>query len=134
MERANKAMNQAGFRKELVRIMPGYKWIVHRSDEPKKYQTATGIQTSGFNRLSTLQVARRETSCSVLYTVRSAGFGLCAPWLAECTGETLARALRCLQEHYEAMALTYRNHAMALQNARPKDVQAIDTLKVSIEG
>ena len=55
-------INSAEFRKELIKIMPGYSWTVHRNmfSSKYKYLIATGIQISGFNRLSTLQVIKRE--------------------------------------------------------------------------
>ena len=114
-------MTPTEFRKELVKIMPGYKWTVHKADEPDKYIDATGIQTAGFNRLSTLHVARRENIGRIMgveYEVKSSGFGLRSPWLSTQTGRTLAQALRSLQSHYENMASTYGSHASYLQSAR----------------
>ncbi len=118
-------MNSNGFRKELVKIMPGYKWTVHRpSVTPfSKLLSATGIQSSGFNRLSTLSVVRREKDGEVYYDVKSAGFGLRAPWLSEFTDGTLARALRELQNHYEGLAMNYSGHASDLKFARTKGVK-----------
>jgi len=115
-------MNPSEFRKELVKIMPGYDWTVHKSSNPEMHLSATGIQSSGFNRLSTLSVVRRDilSSGGVQYEVKSAGFGTKSPWLAERGGRTLAQALRALQAHYENMAQTYRGHANDLQNARKK--------------
>lgn len=52
-------MKSAEFRKELLKIMPGYSWTVHKTSNPERL-TATGIQSSGFNRLSTLQVTRTD--------------------------------------------------------------------------
>lgn len=116
-------MNQKEFRKELKKIMPGYKWTIHRpfiySDIPHKYLRATGTQSSGFNRLSTLEVIKRQKDDDCFeYEVRSTGFGLRACWLSEYTDGTLARALRGLQDHYERMATEYSSHAMALQRGR----------------
>lgn len=113
-------MNSAEFRKELVKIMPKYEWTVHKSSNPEMHLSATGIQSSGFNRLSTLSVVRREKGADggVWYEVKSAGSGTKPPWLAERGGRTLAQALRSLQTHYENRAQTYRGHANDLQNAR----------------
>ena len=109
----------AKFRDELVKIMPGYQWTTHRpSSKTGAYLEATGIQSSGFNRLSTLAVTRRERDGVVEYEVKSAGFGKRAPWLHTNRDSTLARALRGLQQHYETMANTYRGHASYLQSAR----------------
>ena len=102
--------------------MPGYTWTVHKQS---KYHgihewplVATGVQSSGSNRLSTLEVERRERDGTVTYTARSSGYGLRAPWLHENKGDTLARALRGLQDHYEAMASKYSSHAGALKVGR----------------
>ncbi|HHG4756127.1 TPA: hypothetical protein ACSQFI_000056 [Pseudomonas aeruginosa] len=53
-------MKQSQFRAELVKIMPGYNWTVHASRSSEKLLVATGIQSSGSNRLSTLRVERRD--------------------------------------------------------------------------
>lgn len=109
----------AAFRKELVKIMPGYDWTVHRQFRSAPHLLeATGIQSSGFNRLSTLAVARRAVDGKVEYEAMSAGFGKRAPWLHDVKRPTLAQALRALQDHYEERAATYRGHANALKNAR----------------
>lgn len=116
-------MNSNKFRKELKKIMPRYAWTVHRDSiylatSIKKYISATGIQTAGFNRLSTLHVIRRETDSGVEYEVKSSGFGKRSPWLSTNTDTTLARALRGLQEDYELTAANYAAHARDLQNGR----------------
>lgn len=110
-------MNTNEFRKELVKIMPGYNWTVHQSRDPG-YLSATGTQSSGFNRLSTLRVTRREQEGNVRYEARSAGFGLRAEWLHWAEDRSLARALRGLQDYYEHMANTYRAHAEHLKVGR----------------
>ena len=123
-------MNSNEFRKELEKIMPGYRWTVHHNrlkDSP--YISATGIQSSGFNRLSTLYVHRWEKDANVAYDVKSAGFGKNAPWLSEYTDGTLARALRGLQDHYEAMAQNYSSHAGALEYARKGKNNELDKQK-----
>lgn len=109
------------FRKELVKIMPGYKWTVHRPYfAGQTYLSATGIQTSGYNRLSTLVIVRREKDEIIEYEAKSSGYGLKSPWLSEYTDSTLARALRGLQDHYEYMAREYSSHAGAIKYARAK--------------
>jgi hypothetical protein len=80
---------------------------------------ATGIQTSGFNRLSTIQVTRVKQH-GVKYEVCSSGFGKKTPWLSDYEAPTLKQALRGLQDHYEQMASMYLNHANAIQLARKK--------------
>jgi hypothetical protein len=106
------------YRAELVKIMPGYSWTVHRASPGAVVMTATGIQSSGFNRLSTLEVRRIERDGRVRYKARSAGYGRHAPWLHESDELTLARALRELQTHYEHKEQTYRAHAQYLRDGR----------------
>lgn len=110
-------MNSSHFRANLKSIMPGYKWTVHNQTAPQTL-VATGIQTSGFNRLSTLEVTRTDDGNHVRYRCRSAGFGKRSPWLYEVTRPTLAQALRVLQHHYEYTAGTYSAAAGALQSGR----------------
>jgi hypothetical protein len=107
----------AAFRAELIKVMPGYDWTVHKS-RVAGHLDATGSQSSGSNRLSTLSVVRTELDGTVQYTVKSAGYGLRAKWLHCTTDGTLARALRRLQEHYECTESTYRSHARAMQQGR----------------
>lgn len=110
-------MNANEFRKELVKIMPGYDWTVHQT-KAAGYLSATGAQSSGFNRLSTLRVERREQDGKIRYTAKSAGYGLRARWLHTNEDGTLARALRGLQDHYESTANTYHSHAEYLKAGR----------------
>jgi len=115
------SMDPTAFRDELVKIMPGYEWTIHRNlFKDSTYFRATGIQSSGFNRLSTLQVVKRKRikDSEIEYEVKSSGFGKKTPWLSEATRSTLAQALRALQDHYEHMAATYRGHATALKDGR----------------
>lgn len=118
-EKQAKRFSADDFRKELVKVMPGYDWTVHRQSKfVPEVLKATGIQSSGFNRLSTLSVLRRETDGRKTYTVKSSGYGTRAPWLAAVEDVTLRSALRGLQDHYEWNANRYRSHAAALQSAR----------------
>ena len=106
------------FRTELIKLMPGYAWTVHRSINANRIE-ATGTRSSGFNRLSTLSVIRRtDNGGGVVYEAKSAGYGLRAPWLHTTTDRTLARALRGLQTHYEQMASKYYTHAGDLKVGR----------------
>lgn len=119
-------MTPKEFRVELMKIMPGYSWTVHKSTSDT-FMKATGTQSSGFNRLSTLRVERRDNYAGrgiAWYTAKSAGFGLRAQFLAENADHTLARALRGLQDLYEAKAATYAQHARALQSARTAKAEA----------
>jgi hypothetical protein len=117
-----KEFNSDSFRRELLKIMPGYKWTIHRSNNGVSL-SATGIQSIGFNRMSTLSVVRRDKDGEIEYEVKSAGFGLHAPWLKTCRRSTLARALRGLQTHYESVASKYNSHAVDLENGRRQSVK-----------
>jgi hypothetical protein len=120
-------MKRTDFREKLIKIMPGYSWTVHNplsKNSALSYMEATGIQTAGFNRLSTLQVVRRDKDGTVSFEVKSAGFGLNARWLSSATGKTLASALRTLQNHYENVASNYASHGRYLAESRkPVDQQ-----------
>ena len=103
---------------ELKKIMPGYKWVVHQHDSDERL-VATGSQSSGFNRLSTLCVTRTERDGKKpTYSAKSAGYGLKAKWEHESEGGTLAQALRRLQDHYEAVAATNSSLASSLARGR----------------
>lgn len=106
------------FRRDLKKIMPGYNWTVHKSDKDAIRLFATGTQSSGSNRCSTLEVTWEKKNNFDWFVARSAGFGLRAPWLGTVGETTLTRALRGLQKHYQEMASKYDGHARALQNAR----------------
>jgi Ca2+-dependent lipid-binding protein len=110
-------MTPKDFRAELTKIMPGYAWTVHKTSS-ETYLKATGTQSSGFNRLSTLCVVRTERDGVASYEAKSAGYGLRARWLHTHVDGTLARALRGLQDHYEAVSNTYRSHAASLVTGR----------------
>lgn len=118
-------MSPNDFRAELTKIMPGYDWTVHKTPKGFTYLSATGIKSSGFNRLSTVSVTRREKDKDgvVTFEAKSAGYGTRAKWLHVYTDLTLARALRGLQDYYEYMANTYGGHARALQSARKASVE-----------
>ena len=105
------------FRVELAKIMPGYNWTVHHSSNPEMI-AATGTQSSGFNRLSTLSVIRTDKNGEVSYEAKSAGSGTQAEWLRSNTDGTLARALRGPQEAYEWEASVFRSHAERLKLGR----------------
>lgn len=111
-------MNAKEFRESLVKVMPGYSWTVHRTLKGFTFLEATGIQSSGFNRLSTLSVIYREKNGVASYEAKSAGYGTRAKWLHTHTDRTLARALRGLQDHYEGVSNTYRSHAASLAKGR----------------
>ena len=121
-------MNPKEFRAELNKIMPGYKWTLHKSVCPDKYLSATGTQSSGSNRLSTLHVERREAcagSGHPRYEAKSAGYGTKSPWMHAAVGRSLAQALRYLQDHYKAKASTYRSLEANLQAGRAPKLEAV---------
>lgn len=115
---ADKTFTADDFRAELTKIMPSYRWTVHRASKGATRLFATGIQSSGFNRLSTLRVERTIERGSPWYKAKSAGYGLRATFLHENGDATLARALRGLQDHYKRVANTYRGHAAYLKAGR----------------
>lgn len=102
-------MNTTEFRNEVEKIMPGYKWTVQRpyKGDNGAFFKVTGIQSAGFNRMSTLEIVRREEDGVAEYEVKIAGYGTRGPWAATCKRETLARALRNLQEQCSAMMRSY---------------------------
>ena len=120
-------MNHKEFRAELLKIMPGYSWTVHKT-KTDTHLKATGTQSSGFNRLSTLMIFRTEKGGDVEYKAMSAGFGLRSVWLHTHEAGTLARALRGLQDHYEWKAGQYRGHAESLRVGRkpPPDASPVE--------
>ena len=111
-------MKQSEFRAELTKVMPGYSWTVQKGKADDVVMIATGTQSSGSNRLSTLHVERKEIGGSASYLVKSAGFGRRAAWLHAASDGTLARALRALQDHYEYEARKYQSHAADLRIGR----------------
>ena len=117
MKAQRMAKGAPAFRAELEKLMPGYQWTVHKSYSENHIE-ATGTKSSGFNRLCTLSVIRTDHTGAVMYEAKSAGYGLRAPWLHTHADKTLARALRGLQDHYEAKTQTYRIHAEDLASGR----------------
>lgn len=111
-------MDSKTYRKKLAQIMPGYNWTVHKAPKNANYLVATGIQSSGFNRLSTLEIRWSNRTGHDIFTARSAGFGKRAPWLYEISDGTLAKTLRGLQDHYQHKAGIYSGHAAALAKGR----------------
>jgi len=119
-------MNRKEFLAELVKIVPGHKWTVHPApallerDDKNRRMEATGIPTSGLSRLFTLFVIREQEdeASEPAYAAKFSGFDLKAPWLYESQGNTLAGALRDLQEYYEYRARDYDAHAAYLEGAR----------------
>lgn len=118
LKKGTGVMNRAEFRQELTKIMPGYKWTVHKPTIPREFLIATGVQSSGFNRTSTLQVTRTERDGKISYEVKSSGYGTKSPWEHSNADGTLARALRGLQQHYERNAAKYGSLAASLRSAR----------------
>lgn len=120
-------MNTKEFRDELTKIMPGYKWTVKKpyrlygereTDPGFALMKATGIQSSGFNRMSTLAVERREEGGKVEYEAKIADYGTRGPWVETDKGQTLARALRYVQDRCETMERLYKACAFSMQSAR----------------
>ena len=122
-------MNTKEFRAELKKIMPGYKWAVKRPLDKEctwlEWLEATGIQSAGFNRMSTLEIIRRtatqrDGSATINYDAKLFGSGMRGPARASAKNITLARTLRGLQECCEAMRAEYTACARALEIGRDK--------------
>lgn len=118
------------FRAELEKLLPGFSWIVHRQFKSiPELLKATGTKSSGFNRLSTLSVQRRDRDEGVTYEAKSAGFGTRAQWLHTTRDGTLARAIRGLQDYYEWHANNYRAHAEHIKSARAASALGYELVK-----
>ena len=122
-------MNTKEFRAEVTKIMPGYKWTVEKPDRIYGESStasgfalmkATGIQSAGFNRMSTLHVERRDEAGKIEYEVNIADNGTRGPWVETAKGHTLARALRYVQDQCTAMEGLYRSCVFGLQVGRGK--------------
>ncbi len=100
-------------RASLKNLLPGYKWTVHK---PSVDLTATGIQSSGFNRCSTLEVVARAGT--PWFEARIAGFGKRAKWLHVGCGCTLAKAIRGLQDGLQNEGQIYISQHNAMESAR----------------
>lgn len=127
-----KTFTKTTFRDELNRLMPGYKWTV-KQQRGTGWLDAEGTQSSGFNRTSTLRVERIEyagkvasDAKTVRYGVYIHGFGKKAPCFANHSGETLAQALRNLQDVLEQQARDYTSFAKTIQSARKAPAPAPD--------
>ena len=107
------------FRDELKKVLPGYKWTVHKQI-CNDFITATGIQSAGMARTSTIKITRRDRDNIVSYSAKSAGYSCNAEWLGDCTRSTLKQALRSLQDYYEHQASKYSSHAFAIKSGRLK--------------
>jgi hypothetical protein len=104
------------FRASLTKLLPGYNWTVHKAFGAGAGLCATGIQSSGSNRCSTVEVKQRADGS--WFESRLSGYGLHSPWLAAGFGGSLAQAVRSLQTSLERQAGIYQAQASTLQNAR----------------
>jgi len=110
------------FRLALKKIMPGYQWTIKKSSHPD-YIVAEGIQSSGFNRLSSLDIARIISRDGVYYLSKLYGFGRRATLIAENKDTTLARSLRNLQAHCEGQEQKWRAAVSYLKQGRTQEVR-----------
>ncbi len=116
-------MNSADFRKELLAVMPGYKWTIHKSSNPTRYLAATGTKSSGYNRLSTLHIVRSENDGTARYEAKLAGYGTKSPIECDTCGGTLKRALRRLQSSCEQKERHFGHLANQIQTARSSTLE-----------
>lgn len=121
-KKPEKTMDIKQFREELEKIMPGYKWVVHKAySADDKITFATGIQSKGMNRMSTLHVKRDACHDNdIHYSVSSSGFGKGSEIGGEESAPTLARALRQLQERYSKRASFFSGLYNDLEKGRKK--------------
>jgi len=118
--RPSKTEQREAFREELMKVMPGMKWTIHRNryDDDQSIE-ATAFKSSGSNRLFTLSVTRHpQEDGTVVYRARSSARGTWAKWLHTSEGKTAAQALRNLQTHYEREEAEYHRHVAYLAKAR----------------
>lgn len=114
----NSKAGSADFRKWLRKVLPGYNWTVHKSKFPD-LQTAihaTGVQTSGFNRTSTIEVVMKKQG--QWFEAYISGYGKHSTVLGEGFGRTVAQAFRALQSNLETKAQIYAVQAGTVQAAR----------------
>ncbi len=107
------------FRASLTKLLPGYNWTVHKPIGTDL--RATGIQSSGFNRCSTIDVVMSDGG--KWFKSRIAGYGTRAEWLQSGCGSTLAKAIRSMQEGLEHQAQIYNSQAATVQEARQSNAQ-----------
>lgn len=108
--------SSALFRAALTKILPGYNWTVHKPISKGADLHATGIQSSGSNRCSTIEVVMRTGG--KWFEAKIAGYGTRAKWLKTGCGSTLTQAIRSLQDGLEHEAQIYRSQARTIQEAR----------------
>lgn len=108
------ASSSALFRAALTKTLPGYNWTVHKPIGEDLH--ATGIQSSGSNRCSTIEV--RMTSGGKWFESKLAGYGTRSEWLAHGCGSSVAQAMRSLQTSLERLAGIYRSQANTVESAR----------------
>jgi len=120
--RPSKTEQREAFRKELMKVMPGLKWTVHKNPyKDCEFIQASAFHSSGSNRLFTIAVTRRQKKNGiVVYEAMSSGYGTRAKWLHTSQGLTAARALRNLQTHYQREAAQYRSQTAYLEEARSR--------------
>lgn len=111
-----KPHTQSSFRDDLKNVLPGYNWTVHKPHMVTETLVATGIQSSGFNRLSTIEVQSNKEGN--WFKAKISGFGTKSPWTCECLGKTLKQVIRNLQEYLEHQERFYGSLAESVKNAR----------------
>lgn len=113
-----KPLSNADFRKELKNILPCYRWTIHLTNSARVI-SATGIKSSGFNRLSTIEVLRRNEG--PWYEVAGYGHGTQGKVMGRSCGASLAKAIRGLQDHYASMTGKYDSLERQMAEARKQE-------------
>lgn len=131
-----KVYTRAEFKADLERVMPGFKWTVHkpssllRWDEPTKMHvkvtlaekdahrmTATGTKSSGFNRVATIE-ATYLANILRPFEVVVFGYGCRGPKIMAGVGKTVPQAFRDAQSKCEERAQFFGHGASLLKQGR----------------
>lgn len=109
----------ADFRAELKKLLPGYKWTVTKSTY-NSTKFATGTLSAGFNRLSTLDALRGVSTINgcAWYEIDARGYGTRSEKTARGVGNSLAQAVRMMQDELWTKARKYQALHDQVEQAR----------------
>ena len=113
MNKKSQAKIAAALRESLRKLLPGFEWTVHNGGT-NEFMEATGIQSSGFNRLATIGITKKGD----WYEAKIAGNGTRALWSKVGAGRTLHNAVGSLQNGLELERAHYAGLLLKLKNAR----------------
>jgi hypothetical protein len=99
--KAKKLTGEQKLRQDVSTLLPKYKWTLRKG---LGKITAEGIMSSGFNRISTMQVIYVEGAS---YEVKTRGYGLQSTWeRTVVNAKTLRGAVSTLRRDYGEQART----------------------------